>query len=39
MNLFDVLHGSILVHACNAQGVMGRGIAKEMKEKFPKNYE
>lgn len=35
MSLFDAELGSILVHACNAQGVWGSGIAKEMKERFP----
>ncbi len=35
MSLFDAESGSILVHACNAKGVWGSGIAKEMKERFP----
>jgi ADP-ribose 1''-phosphate phosphatase len=35
MSLFDAPEGSILVHACNAKGVWGSGIAKEMKERFP----
>ena len=35
MSLFDAEPGSCLVHACNAQGVWGSGIAKEMKERFP----
>lgn len=25
-------------HGCNARGVMGAGIAKQFKEKFPENY-
>ena len=39
MSLFDAPKGSILVHACNAKGVWGAGIAKEMKKKFPNAYE
>jgi ADP-ribose 1''-phosphate phosphatase len=35
MDLFEAPKGSILVHACNAQGVWGSGIAKEMKARFP----
>lgn len=27
-----------LVHACNAQGVWGAGIAKTFKDKFPEDY-
>lgn len=38
MDLFDAPKGSILVHAVNAQGVWGSGIAKEFKEKFPKAF-
>jgi O-acetyl-ADP-ribose deacetylase (regulator of RNase III) len=26
-------------HGCNAQGVMGSGVAKQVKEKYPKAYE
>lgn len=39
MNLFDAPKGSVLVHACNAQGVWGSGIAKQFKEKFPESFE
>lgn len=28
-----------LVHGCNAKGVMGSGVAKAIKEAFPKAYE
>lgn len=38
MSLFDAPKDSILVHACNAQGVWGSGIAKEFKSKFPKAF-
>lgn len=33
-NLLDVNHG-IIVHGCNAQGVMGSGVAKAVKDKYP----
>ena len=29
----------IIVHGCNAKGVMGSGIAKLIKEKYPKAFE
>jgi len=38
MSLFDAPPGSILMHACNAQGVWGRGIAAEFKHRFPNSY-
>jgi ADP-ribose 1''-phosphate phosphatase len=38
ISLFDAPAGAILVHACNAQGVWGSGIAKEFKSKFPKSF-
>lgn len=38
MSLFDAPPGSILMHACNAQGVWGRGIAAEFKRRFPASY-
>lgn len=28
----------IILHGCNAQGVMGSGVAKLIREKFPKAY-
>jgi O-acetyl-ADP-ribose deacetylase (regulator of RNase III) len=28
----------VLIHGCNAQGVMGSGIAKQIKEQFPLAY-
>lgn len=39
MDLFDAPKGSILVHACNAQGVWGSGIASEFKKRFPQSFE
>lgn len=29
----------VIVHGCNAQGVMGSGVAKIIREKYPKAYE
>lgn len=37
-NLMNVTAGHI-VHGCNAQGVMGSGVALAVKRKFPKAYE
>ncbi len=38
-SIFDIApEGSILVHACNAQGVWGSGIAKEFRKRFPKSF-
>lgn len=38
MSLFVAPKGSYLVHACNAQGIWGSGIAKEFKTRFPKSF-
>lgn len=38
MSLFDAPEGSILVHACNAKGVWGSGIAAAFKEKYPRSF-
>lgn len=38
-SLFLAPKGSILVHACNAKGIWGSGIAKEFKKLFPLSYE
>ena len=37
-SLFTAPLGSILVHACNAQGVWGSGIAVEFKKRFPGSF-
>jgi O-acetyl-ADP-ribose deacetylase (regulator of RNase III) len=29
----------VIVHGCNAQGVMGSGVAKIIREKYPKAYD
>ncbi len=29
----------VIVHGCNAQGVMGSGVAKTIREKYPKAYD
>ena len=39
MSLFDAEPGSILVHACNAEGIWGSGIAAQIKKRYPKAYE
>lgn len=31
--------GAIIMHGCNAQGVMGSGVAKIVKERYPEAYE
>lgn len=36
-NLMDVTRGHI-VHGCNAQGVMGSGVALAVKNKYPRAY-
>lgn len=38
MNLFDAPTGSILVHAVNAKGVWGSGIAAEFRKRFPEAH-
>jgi ADP-ribose 1''-phosphate phosphatase len=38
MSLFDAPAGSIIVHACNAQGMWGSGIAKEFAKRYPESY-
>lgn len=37
-NLLDVTSG-IIIHGCNAQGVMGSGVALSIKQKYPQVYE
>ena len=37
-DLFETPH-LLIVHGCNAQGVMGSGVAKIIKEKFPSAYD
>lgn len=39
-NLLDFPEGiNIIAHCCNAQGVMGSGIALQIKEEYPAAYE
>lgn len=38
-SLFVAPLGSVLVHACNAKGVWGSGIAVEFKKRFPNAFE
>ena len=37
-SLFEAPKGAHLVHACNAQGVWGSGIAVEFKKRFPSAF-
>lgn len=37
-SLFDAPEGSLLVHACNTQGVWGSGIAKAFHSEYPDAY-
>jgi len=37
-NLLSVTEG-VIVHGCNAQGVMGSGVALAVKSKYPKAYD
>jgi ADP-ribose 1''-phosphate phosphatase len=34
-SLFDVPEREVIIHACNAQGVWGSGIAAEFKKRYP----
>lgn len=36
-NLLDVSEGYVM-HGCNAQGVMGSGVAKQLRDKYPRIY-
>lgn len=37
-SLFDAPKGSLLLHAVNAKGVWGSGIAKQFHERFPESF-
>ena len=37
-SVFDAPTGSLLVHACNCQGVWGSGVARGFKDKFPRAF-
>lgn len=38
ISLFDAPTESVIIHACNSQGVWGSGIAKAFKEKYPESF-
>lgn len=38
MSLFDAPKESIIVHACNSQGMWGSGIAKPFAQNYPHSY-
>lgn len=37
-NIFDLFEISNYAHGCNCAGAMGKGIALQFKDKFPKMY-
>lgn len=37
-DLLSAPKGSVIVHGCNAQGVMGSGVALQIKEQFPQAF-
>lgn len=39
ISLFDAPKDSVIIHACNSQGVWGSGIAKPFKEKYPQSFQ
>ena len=38
-NLFENVEHGFIMHGCNAQGVMGSGVAKIIRDKYPLAYE
>ncbi|MCJ1252078.1 ADP-ribose 1''-phosphate phosphatase [Trapelia coarctata] len=38
-DIFEAPPNSVLIHACNCQGVWGSGVALEFKHRYPKAYE
>ena len=38
MSLFDAPEAAYIVHACNAKGVWGSGIAKQILDRYPKAF-
>lgn len=38
-NLFENVERGFIMHGCNAQGVMGSGVAKIIRDKYPIAYE
>jgi ADP-ribose 1''-phosphate phosphatase len=38
MSLFDAPKESVIIHACNSQGMWGSGIAKPFSEQYPHSY-
>lgn len=38
-SLFDAPKNAIIIHACNAQGIWGAGIAEEFADRYPGSYE
>lgn len=38
LKVFEESHSAVLVHQVNCQGVMGGGIAKQIKDKYPRHF-
>ncbi|PYH87727.1 phosphatase [Aspergillus ellipticus CBS 707.79] len=38
-SLLDAPDGAALIHACNSRGVWGKGVAKELKARYPTAFE
>jgi len=38
-NLFGNVEHGLIIHGCNAQGVMGSGVAKIIRDKYPVAYQ
>lgn len=38
-NIFDHIKTGMIVHGCNAQGVMGSGVAREVKARYPEAFD
>lgn len=38
-NVFDHVKTGVIIHGCNAQGVMGSGVAKDVKTRYPAAYQ
>ena len=38
-NIFDHVKSGVIIHGCNAQGVVGSGVAKDVKARYPKAFD
>lgn len=37
-NIFNHVTSGVIIHGCNAQGVMGSGVAREVKARYPEAF-